>query len=301
MKIRSDFVSNSSSTSFIIGDDAWIRIFGITKQDMVDAVVELSKGTLVPGKDFWIYDLADRKDKSAAARKWGGLLSGWKSSRLVMPKGGKPRFDRCAIDSFEKMCEGLRQCYNLSWCFQDDLDGSDMFVRGAKRGKRKTPNGAYVPIPDYIKKTVKDAMARVGVVSNLDVMKSALSRFLFHFDDNEAGAIDGMYAESLGWMKEYEAKPKAERSKWEDKMAKEARKYRFETEPCGIQRIMEILYRHFVKKGKIKPTSRKLLDEAYPLDKELREKGRKYDTRDGRTFGCLDMYDSVLTYCMHEG
>ena len=301
MKVRSDFVSNSSSSSFIIGNDAWIELFNITKQDLIDAVVELSKGKLVHGKDFWVYDLFSRKDKKAAVEEWGSLLSGWTSSRLVMPKGGKPRYDTYALSRFESMCEGLRECYDLSYGFEDDLENSDMFVRGLKKGKRKTPNGAYVPIPDYIKKTVEEARAKVGVVSNLDVLKYRLSRFLLHFEDNEVGALDGMYAEGADWLKEYEAKPKAERSKWEDKSAAEARKYKFETESCSIYRFMEILFRHFVKKGKIKPKSRKFLDEAYLLEKKFREKGRKYDTRDGKTFGHKDMFDSVFTYCMHEG
>jgi len=300
MKIRSDFVSNSSSSSFIIGNDDWIDFFGVTKQDMVDAVVELSKNRLVHGRDFWVYDLFDRKDKKAAVKEWGGLLEGWQSSRLVMPKDGKPRYDMFALSNFEDLCSGLRECYGLTYGFEGDLDGANMFERGAKRGKGKTP-GAYVPIPDFVKKTVEEARARVGAVSNLDVLKYKFSRFLFHFADNEIGAVDGMYAENLDWAKEYEAKPKAERSEWGDKAAKEARKYKFKSESCGVERFFEILYRYFVKKGKIKPRSRKFLAEAYGLDKESKEKSAKYDTRDGRTFGYMDMYDSVFTACMHEG
>ena len=44
MKTRSDFVSNSSSSSFILKDVGFFNYFGITKQDIYDAVVELYGG-----------------------------------------------------------------------------------------------------------------------------------------------------------------------------------------------------------------------------------------------------------------
>ena len=44
MKTRSDFVSNSSSSSFILKDAGFFEYFGITKQDIDDALTDLCGG-----------------------------------------------------------------------------------------------------------------------------------------------------------------------------------------------------------------------------------------------------------------
>ena len=44
MKTRSDFVSNSSSSSFILKDAGFFKYFGITKQDIDDALADLFGG-----------------------------------------------------------------------------------------------------------------------------------------------------------------------------------------------------------------------------------------------------------------
>ena len=104
MKIRSDFVSNSSSSSFILSDMDVFKHFNITKQDIMDALVDAygkerfeqyisdrKKRSLDPEWSKWysknrkwnqwgpiyVFDLHDESDNAAAREMFGSLLKDW--------------------------------------------------------------------------------------------------------------------------------------------------------------------------------------------------------------------------------
>ena len=105
MKIRSDYVSNSSSSSFVIANCELIEHFNITKQDILDALIdtygrddyernakqreeyakkhpeyhkkELKYGHFGP---FWVYDLSIPSEKKEAVARWRSLLKNWNAT-----------------------------------------------------------------------------------------------------------------------------------------------------------------------------------------------------------------------------
>lgn len=280
MKVRSDFVSNSSSSSFIIADDknAFVRKFKLTKQDFVDAIIDLMGGKdkykkhvaehKYKGQDgswFHVYDKKISADKKILTSKSVNYLKEWQNCIFAFDwkKNELFRDDGWNRSKYNHVYEALRDVYDLPWNY-------DMYAKTnwIHKYDSKTKKSTKKKVPAYVDKVVRDLYRYYGVLTNYDVLMMKFSRFLFQFGDNDVYRlkdmqVPGKYAEPYTTGTEY------------------AKKYNnviktsiYETNSHSIQRVCEVLFNWFKTNNKLPG----LKDETWK-----------------------DLYNDVVAVTMHEG
>jgi hypothetical protein len=318
MKIRTDYVSNSSSSSFILGNHELFNFFNITKQDILDALIEMYGGKECyekasaryksldeeypdrhnPSSDgnhgpFWIYDLSDEKDREEAIKVWGNLLDGWEATNCHRIDKDTIEFDGgYAKSSYNTLIRSLYEIfgvceYELKDAAKDPTVEVKKFIRENVKDPKTGMYGHYEPLDKCILDTVKAARNECGIMTNLDAVKCQVARFFIHADDNELmTGTSQEYGKNDKWGKPGECKD-------------------WETECYTYDRICEIILNHLIEKGKVKPDDPEFLDMMRIDDKYLTEhdieKGHVYDFCDGKNLTWRDLKKSSLTWNMHEG
>ena len=331
MKTRSDFVSNSSSSSFILKDAGFFKYFGITKQDIDDALADLCGGRKALAEQL-DDEITKCEEALAKAKIEAGLSLStndslkftieYQSNRLreLKTKGLSiwyiydmtDKKDRQACfndwdDHFASLFapeEGEYEMWNkfeemLSWkCnFYNVLkviNGEDKTLRESKYN-RKIDKYIYRTVPggaEFIKRIRKN----LGIKTMKEVLHDKDSTFMFHFGDNDIYEINGMT--ELGRADENEYNTEKENEK--------IRNSKYESESHSVKRFFEILIGYFVERGKVDLSDPGLLDYWKINEKDdwykKNHPGKKYYL-DGTTATWKDVYNDMLkcNAIMHEG
>ena len=281
MKVRTDYVSNSSSSSFILAGDknSFTSKFKLKKQDFIDAIIDLSggkekydeyvakhKSKYWHGSWFEVYDKKLAKDKKHINSNATDYLKNWHSGIICYDKTHQTvrKDNRYNLSKYMEAYDAFREAFNLPWSYDFEAKTNWTYVHSPKSGK-------YVKkaVPKHIDKTVRELHDFYGVMSNYDVLMCDFARFLFHFGDNDIYNIEGTMAASKN-DKLY----KNPTSDWEKQHNEEVKQSLYETESHSIQRVCEVLFNWFKSHGKLVG----LKDETWN-----------------------DLYNDVLAVTMHEG
>lgn len=331
MKTRSDFVSNSSSSSFILKDTGFFEYFGITKQDIDDALADLCGGRKA---------LAERLDDEitkceealAKAKIEAGLSTTandnlkfeleYQSNRLRELKT-KGLGIWCIYDMTDK--KDRQACFRewddhfASWFAPEegeyetwdkfkemlrwkcDFDNVLEVINGENRTLRelkycrKTGKYIYRTFPggaEFIKRVRRD----LGVKTMKEVLHGKDCTLMLHFGDNDIYEINGMTEPGRVDEKEYNTEEENEK----------IRNSKYESESHSAKRFFEILIGYFVERGKVDLSDPGLLD-YWKIDEKdnwykKNHPGKKYYL-DGSAATWQDVYDDMLkcNAIMHEG
>lgn len=332
MKIRNDYVSNSSSSSFILAVHEAFEFFKVSRQDILDALIDGFGGKEAydkyvekmvldrkshpelyseeeeemmkrPVGPFYVYDLSDKEDRKRAIEDWGGLLAQWQSTNCRYINDEKQKKKRSAdsreitidpdtIDNYDKVLEGMARIYGIS---EWELrDGV------AERCDPNVVPSRLKPVTRFVHDRKKDP--KTGMYGHYEPVDQSLVDALVKIR-RECGVmtnLDVLKSKPARFFVHcddnelsYGAVAEEDESKWD-------------TKPYTYDRVCEVLFKYLVKTGRLNPDDPKFLESMRIDEKRLskydKDRGEIYNFFNGKSMTWKDLrYNSSLTWNMHEG
>ena len=235
MIIRSDFVSNSSSSSFIISDDLNVSRLKITKQDIIKAMCFLTGLNDDNYSDhFEVFDCSIEADRTSIDEHYKDTLNGFFSPRARVSRDdkgeilswwfGNSEHDECKFDHF---CEVLRDALNISYFWYEPNEELHLSTYDKSQDK-------FVDIDadNGIEKLIHSAYYKSGLVSNYELVSGGMCRFLIHMFDGSTHLPGDLYRDD-------ERDDKWYKSSFDD--------IKYTTKSQTMERFNEILLKAIIK------------------------------------------------------